>query len=177
MEDHKSWEVKDDALYDDLVTLMGLTDEDCNAIVNVKAYAEKNADEMTDYFYEHLLAHENTADFLHGQDLTARKKTIRTWYLDLFSGKYDAHYVEQRLKIGQVHVRIGLPVRYPLAMIALITEYGLKAAIDDEAAKRAFHKLLALDIAIFNQSYENTQLQHLAETVGNERLARRLLMQ
>jgi hypothetical protein len=36
---------------------------------------------------------------------------------------------------------------------------------------------LALDIAVFNQAYEDTQLKHLAEMVGNERLARRLLTQ
>jgi hypothetical protein len=44
-------------------------------------------------------------------------------------------------------------------------------------AASAFRKLATLDIAIFNQAYENTQLAHLAEMVGNERLARRLLTQ
>ena len=44
-----------------------------------------------------------------------------------------------------------------------------------DAAVAAFRKALARDIAIFNQAYENNQLQHLAEMVGGERLARRLL--
>jgi hypothetical protein len=44
-----------------------------------------------------------------------------------------------------------------------------------EAALTAFHKVLALDVAIFNQAYEDNQLRHLAELVGGERLARRLL--
>lgn len=35
--------------------------------------------------------------------------------------------------------------------------------------------MLALDVAIFNQAYEDYQLRHLAELVGGERLARRLL--
>lgn len=177
MDDRKSWEAKDDAIYYDLVKLMDLSDEERAAIATTKAAAEKVADELTEAFYKRLLAHDNTAEFLHGHDLSARKKMIRGWFLDLFAGKYNGEYTRQRLKIGQVHVRIGLPVRYPLAMIDIVTEYGLKATAGNELAQRAFRKLMALDIAVFNQAYENTQLKHLAETVGNERLARRLLTQ
>lgn len=39
----------------------------------------------------------------------------------------------------------------------------------------AFRKVLALDVAVFNQAYEDNQLQHLSELVGGERLARLLL--
>lgn len=44
-----------------------------------------------------------------------------------------------------------------------------------ERAVAAFEKLLSLDVALFNQAYEDHQLRHLARLVGNERLARRLL--
>jgi hypothetical protein len=63
-------------------------------------------------------------------------------------------------------------------MMDVILDFGLKVAnqsSNPDRAKQAFRKLLALDMAIFNQSYEDVQLKHLAETVGNERLARRLL--
>ncbi|HAT77370.1 MAG TPA: Globin-coupled histidine kinase, partial [Flavobacterium sp.] len=85
--------------------------------------------------------------------------------------------VRRRLKIGQVHVRIGLPVRYPLAMIDVILAVGKKVTAQNPDAQAAFHKLLALDMAIFNQAYEDTQLKHLVHMVGNERLARRMLSQ
>jgi len=79
---------------------------------------------------------------------------------------------------GRVHVRIGLPVRYPLAMLDVVMKFGEQVARQSthpEAAVAAFRKVLALDIGIFNQAYENNQLLHLAEMVGGERLARRLL--
>jgi len=177
MDDRKSWEVKGEAIYEDLVKLIGLSDEERSAIAGMKADAEKVASEMVDNFYKRLLAYENTAEFFHGQDIELRKKTIHSWFMDLFAGKYDGEYTRQRLKIGQVHVLIGLPVRYPLAMLDIVMEYGLKATAGNETAQRAFRKLIALDIAVFNQAYENSQLKHLAETVGNERLARRLLTQ
>jgi hypothetical protein len=46
---------------------------------------------------------------------------------------------------------------------------------DPETAKEAFRKVMSLDIAVFNQAYEDRQLEHLADLVGGERLARRLL--
>ena len=83
----------------------------------------------------------------------------------------------KRLAIGEIHVRIGLPVRYPLAMIDVITAYGDRVASEaanPEVTTAAFRKVLALDVAVFNQAYEDNQLQHLSELVGGERLARLL---
>lgn len=87
--------------------------------------------------------------------------------------------MKDRLRIGHVHVRIGLPVRYPLAMIDVVMRFGqsvTQTSATPDAAGAAFQKVLALDVAIFNQAYEDNQLRHLADLVGGERLARRLLM-
>jgi hypothetical protein len=126
-----------------------------------------------------LLSHENTAEYLDGK-VDHLRTTLENWFVQLFSGRYDADYVRGRLQIGKTHVRIGLPVRYPLAMLDMLIEFGERVAAqcaDSELVARAFRKVAALDIAIFNQAYENTQLDHLSEMVGNERLARRLLTQ
>jgi hypothetical protein len=64
-------------------------------------------------------------------------------------------------------------------MIDIVSEHGeaiAETSDDPDAAKAAFRKVLALDVAIFNQAYEDNQLKHLSDLVGGERLARRLLM-
>lgn len=175
MEDRKSWDIKDEAILDDLVALMGLTDAEKSAIAACQGAAEAGADAMIDAFYARLLAQDTTSEFLQGM-VDHLRTTLKDWFIVLFSGKYDAKYVNSRLEIGKTHVRIGLPVRYPLAMMDILMEHGEKVTSSNgEIAQKAFRKLAALDIAIFNQAYENAQLQHLAELVGNERLARRLL--
>lgn len=181
MQDHKSWEIKDEAILDDLSALMNLTAGEKSALATVKDQAQAAAPQMVDTFYERLLGHSNTAEYFDDQDKVGHlRQTLETWFVQLFSGEYDQSYVRSRLKIGQVHVRIGLPVRYPLAMMDVMLRHGEQVATQSpqsETAVTAFRKLLALDIAIFNQAYENTQLKHLSEMVGNERLARRLLTQ
>lgn len=181
MEDRKSWNVKDDAVLDDLATLMHLTDEEKQAMTEAKGHAQEIAPQMVSAFYERLLNHENTAEYLEEEGMVDHlRKTLENWFIELFSGEYGKAYLESRLKIGKTHFRIGLPVRYPLAMMDLLMEYGQKAAAqcsNAELATNAFRKLAALDMAIFNHAYENTQIKHLTDMVGNERLARRMLTQ
>ena len=45
----------------------------------------------------------------------------------------DAEYVAHRLEIGHIHVRIGLPVRYPLSMIDVIMQHGEQVAAESSA--------------------------------------------
>jgi len=175
MEDRKSWDIKDEAILDDLIALMGLTDEEKKTMAACKGQAVTGADAMIDDFYARLLNQDLTAEFLEGM-VDHLRTTLKNWYIELFSGTYDKNYVNNRLAIGKTHVRIGLPVRYPLAMMDILMEHGEKiASSQGDMGVKAFRKLAALDIAIFNQAYENTQLAHLAELVGNERLARRLM--
>ena len=63
-------------------------------------------------------------------------------------------------------------------MLDVIMPYGEQTAAKSpqpEVAIRAFRKVLALDVALFNQAYENNQLHHLSDLVGGERLALLLL--
>lgn len=179
MEDHKSWKIKDEVVLDDLVALMGLSDNEKNILAGLKDEAEAEAPKMSEEFYECLVAHEPTAEYLEGK-VEHLHKSLQAWFVQLFSGQYDEAYVKDRQAIGHVHMRIGLPVRYPLAMMDVMLRHGEQVATQSDqadAAKAAFRKLLVVDIAIFNQAYADEQLRHLAEAVGNEHLARRLLMQ
>ncbi len=182
MEDYgerSSWDVKNEDIHDELAEMMELSAEEKDLLVELQDAAETQADAMTDDFYDRLMAHDNTAEYFEGEDMDERHAMIADWFVELFNGSYDADYVAQRLKIGHIHVRIGLPVRYPLSMIDVIMQHGEKVAgesSDPEAAKEAFQKVMSLDIAVFNQAYEDRQLEHLAELVGGERLARRLLV-
>lgn len=179
MEQRKSWVIKDEAILDELVGLTKMTDEEKQILGQLKESADKNSKEMIDAFYERLTSHENTNEFLDGK-LEKMRNTLHQWFVELFEGEYGKEYIKKRLQIGKVHVRIGLPVRYPLAMMDIIMDYGQRIAqgsSNPEAAASAFRKLAALDIAIFNQAYESTQLKHLAKMLGNESLARRILTQ
>ena len=173
-----SWAIKDNDILDELVELMNLSAEEAVALAAARPAAEAIAPEMTKVFYDRLLAHPHTYEYLEHVDVDRLHTMTGQWFSELFTGTYDAAYAQKRLTIGEIHVRIGLPVRYPLAMLDVISDFGERvtgATADPELTTAAFRKVLALDVAVFNQAYEDNQLKHLSELVGGERLARLLL--
>jgi hypothetical protein len=177
-QERKSWSVEDAEVHSKLAELMGLSEQKKALLSDLQEEARGQSEAKSDKFYERLLAHENTAEYVEGEDMDERHAMIEEWFVDLFRGQYDQEYVAQRLKIGHVHVQIGLLVRYPLAMIDVIMKHVQSVVAqshEPEQAKRAFQKVMSLDIAVFNQAYEDQQLEHLAALVGGERVARRLL--
>lgn len=173
-----SWNVKDEKVLGELVALMGLSSEEAALLGGLNDQSRAAAPRMTEAFYERLLKHQNTSEYLEGLSNERMHSMLGDWFVGLFSGTYDEAYTRQRMVIGEVHVKIGLPVRYPLAMLDVILPFGEEVARQSpqpDQAVVAFRKVLALDVAVFNQAYENNQLKHLSELVGGERLARLLL--
>lgn len=182
MKDHKSWAIKDEMILDDLVTLLDLSLIEQASLGELQEPACLVAPQLSKMFYQRLLGYPLTAKFFHNQygQIETRRKTLEEWFVQLFQGIYDQHYVQSRLSIGQMHLLIDVPVRYPLVMMDVMLGFGMKVidqSSQPETATAAFRKLFALDIAIFNQAYEDAQLKHLAGIMGDERLARRLLQQ
>lgn len=176
--DRTSWQVTNEASLTELVSLIGISAEEQRLLGELAGAAAAIAPHMTEAFYKRLYAHANTAEYLEGVPTERLQNMAGNWFTDLFCGKYDEDYARSRMRIGQVHVKIGLPVRYPLAMLDVVLPFGeqvVRQSSQVEAAVVAFRKILALDVAIFNQAYEDNQLKHLSELVGGERLARRLL--
>ncbi|RRR70257.1 MAG: Globin-coupled histidine kinase [Candidatus Viridilinea halotolerans] len=177
-EDRASWQIKDEEALDELIQLMGLRSEDGAILQALAPTAAAYGPTLTKTFYDRLFAHPQTAEYLQGMDMQRLHGMVQEWFMGMFQGGYDREYARRRLYIGEVHVKVGLPVRYPLAMIDVVMSFGdqiAQASDQPAAALQAFQKVLTLDIAIFNQAYEDNQLRHLAELVGGERLARRLL--
>jgi hypothetical protein len=177
-QDRASWHIKSEAVLTELVQLMDLSATEAQLLKALQGHAQRVSPAMTRAFYERLFRHDNTADYLRDASMERLHSMVQEWFHELFSGSYDAEYARKRLTIGQIHVRIGLPVRYPLAMLDVVLPFGERVALTSphaETAVRAFRKVLALDVAIFNQAYEDNQLEHLSSMVGGERLARLLL--
>lgn len=176
--DRSSWQIKDEAALTELVKLMDLSAQESAALAALMPQAQAIAPKMVAAFYDRLFKHQQTAEYLEGVSMDRLHSMVNEWFSTLFCGAYDENYARRRMVIGQIHVKIGLPVRYPLAMLDVVMPFGeqvVQQSAQPELASQAFRKVLALDVAIFNQSYEDNQLRHLADLVGGERLARRLL--
>ena len=133
-----------------------LTDEDLARLAELRPIAEKCTDAIVDEFYKLLLAHADTRKFFP-DELTIRrvKKTQRDYFLGLFAGRCDLAYVEDRLRVGSTHERIGLSTKWYLGgyrkYMQLIGEHLLTELKDSTKARQAFEsvqKLVYFDVAL-----------------------------
>ncbi|MBO9324135.1 MAG: Globin-coupled histidine kinase [Roseiflexus sp.] len=176
--DRSSWEVKDEAVLAELVQLLNLSADEAAILRSPHDAAQKQAPAMREDFYTRLLAHPQTAEYFTDINMSRMYAMLQNWFIELFSGVYDEAYARRRINIGKAHVRIGLPVRYPIAMLDVAIAHAEAVARthpQPDAAVAAVRKVIALDMAVFQQAHEDRQLEFLSNMVGNERLARRLL--
>lgn len=92
-----------------------ISDEDLARLSELAPLAEKHTGPIVEAFYELLLGHADTKKFFPDEATVRRvKRTQAQYFLGLFSGKLDLAYVEDRLKVGAAHERIGLSPKWYL---------------------------------------------------------------
>lgn len=138
-----------------------LTDEDLARLVALKPLAEKWTGAVVDEFYELLLGHPETYKFLADEALVRRLKRLQSHYfLGLFAGRCDLPYVEDRLRVGAAHERIGLEpkwyigayARYLRLMHVRLTK-ELADAADVSQNFRSLQKLVYFDMSLALDTY------------------------
>jgi rsbT co-antagonist protein RsbR len=87
-----------------------ITEDDVQRLTTLKSFADRWTHEITEGLYELIMGHPDSRTFFPDQATLARvKKLQNTYFLRLFSGKYDLDYVRDRLRVGSAHERIGMP--------------------------------------------------------------------
>lgn len=92
-----------------------LSDADLARLAAMRPFAHKYIDAIVEDFYKLLLSHPETKKFFPDEATIRRvKKTQREYFMGLFSGNCDLAYVEDRLRVGMAHERIGLSPKFYL---------------------------------------------------------------
>ena len=92
-------------------------DEDVAKLASINDLAQRYADSVIDEFYKHLLAFDETRSFFRDPEVLRRVKNVQQQYfLELTDGKYDLAYAQNRLRVGAIHERVGLPIKAYLGM-------------------------------------------------------------
>ena len=93
------------------------------------------------------------------------KSELKNWFLDLFSGNYYESYFSKLYKIGEVHVKIGLPTHYINAAFNFVRRFIVEK-IDEEVQDRnernlyvsSIGKLLDINLDVLTLAYREEEL-------------------
>jgi two-component system sensor histidine kinase HydH len=163
--------VGDPALFEALAEFVGFTATASERLRALHPLAAGALPAIVDDFYAALLRHPPARALLSGAEaqVLRLKAGLRRWLDELLLGPHDDRYFEGRARLGQVHLRLGLP--QPLLITALGRLRGQLAAVvqaaypHDPALARetdlALHRLLDLDLAIMLETYrEDLETRH-----------------
>jgi rsbT co-antagonist protein RsbR len=123
-----------------------------------RAYAEQVMEEL----YSRWLQFEELRTFFREPGRLVRVKALqREYFIRLTSGEYGADYLENRLRIGAVHRRVGLSPQWYMGAYSIYMQIvfpRVLAAFEYDRAKReqaicALLKLVSLDQELAMLSY------------------------
>ena len=147
-------------------------------VENLKALAPtfaRHGGEITDRFYESLGRYPETAKLIEGR-IDALKSTHKRWMGELFAGEYGEAYFQDRLRIGQAHVRVKLDPFFVEAVMSFLRSAGRLAIREEErdparAAQlsTSYLKVLDLDLLVINLAYGEERLSRLTNFTGMSR--------
>jgi diguanylate cyclase (GGDEF)-like protein len=141
--------------------LLSFTDDDLTRLISFQEVIKNAIDPLVTRFYEMQTNVAEIALLIGDADTLDRLRNAqRKYVIDLFSGIYDLEYVNNRLRIGLVHKRIGVEPKLYLSAINTLKTLLLDIiynALPNQAECRAMiatlDKLLLFDITLVFETY------------------------
>lgn len=158
------------------IELIGLSTDDLHVLCKLQPFIEQEIEMIVDQFYRNLGKEASLVHIINENSSIQRlKKTLRRHITEMFSGKIDADYVQKRISIAHVHVRIGLDSKWYLASFQDILNSLLnivdKNILDRDdllLAIQAVTKIINLEEQMVIEAYEK-EVDRLKQSIATNR--------
>ncbi|MDF2661027.1 MAG: hemAT 1 [Paenibacillus sp.] len=167
--------VKLEAFADSQITaqlrMIALTEEDLRLLQSIQPFIMEHIDEIVDDFYKTVIAVNGLKDIIERHSTVERlRETLRQHLIEMFDGRLDAEFVQKRLKIAEVHQRIGLTPKWYMGafqnlqntLLTVLLPY-LRNGEDSLTVGKSITKLLNFEQQLVLEAYEkkNVELREL----------------
>jgi signal transduction histidine kinase len=158
-------------VFHDLRRYLRFDGEDARRLRAFHPLAAPSFQEIAEAFYARILEHEEATRVLQGGETQVGrlKTTLVAWLETLLLGPWDDAYWEHRKRIGQVHVRIGMPQHLMFGAMNVVRDQldrlaaaRLSPGDGLEATRAAVSKILDLELAIMLHTYREDLLAQQA---------------
>jgi len=167
------------AVWEEMKSYVGFCDQRDRMLLHaVREPVAAEADALTDHFYAAVLRFPGARAVLANDAQVERLKESMTRFIEeMLTGPWDEAYLQKRRRIGQVHVRVGLPDRYMFTAMNLLRReicdivrrhYGPSADLAWDTC-HAITRVTDLELAVINAAYmeahEQAQLRSLQDLI------------
>lgn len=143
----------------------GINESNINLLKEAYPDVTEHLHEVTDTFYDNLQTIPKTRDFLAGR-IEGLKTTHLAWLNELFNNNFDEEYTRKLYHIGDVHVKVKLPVEFMSGAMTIIHSEMLRLlkrvyAHDNDkmvAVASAFNAAVGFSLLIMQESYQSSSM-------------------
>jgi len=146
-----------------------ITDEDLSRLRALRPLAERHSQDFVEKLYELILGHAESRSFFPDESTILHvKKMQRQYFLGLFDGRCDLAYVEDRLRVGAAHERVGLSPKWYIGAygryLRLLFDQFFEelAPAEAQGAYRGVSKLVMFDMSLAIDTYIAANLDTVA---------------
>lgn len=123
--------------------LLELDEKSLNFLTRYKLIISENLDDIVEEFYQKQVQIDEIVLLIGDADTLVRLgNALRKYIIDLFSGHYDGEYVNNRLRIGMVHKRIGVEPKLYLSAVTTLKNLLRKVLVDTIEKKDELNEVL-----------------------------------
>lgn len=142
--------------------IIGLTEKDLAFIKVLDPIVKANIDVLVEEFYIVITKQPNLSEIIRTfSNVDRLKKTLRNHIIELFEGNIDQSFIDKRIRIAHVHVRVGLNTKWYISAFQSLTnsfisilDTNVENRIDFVTAMRVVTKLLNLEQQLVLEAYE-----------------------
>ena len=142
------------------------TDRDAELLLSLQPLAKQHQERFSLEFYDYLYSLPETAAILNASNRPHLREMHNNWFMSLFTGNYDNHYMNHLTRIGHAHVKAGLTVHFVNAAMNQIRHF-LLGLIDLNYADReqrrglreAMEKILDMNLDVMSTSYREEEMK------------------
>ncbi|WP_020615997.1 globin-coupled sensor protein [Paenibacillus daejeonensis] len=156
------------------VQFTGITDADLALLAQHRSVFERIVTDVVDRFYERIQQEPELRALIERFSTIPRlKETQRDYWLSLATGHLDDNYIDNRIRIGLVHSRIGLTTDWYLGTYMIYTDLAadiLQQVLPEQWQRvlYAITKMFNLDSQLVLEAYEQAEQQQLQDLTAQQ---------
>lgn len=153
---------------------MGLDEAALRLLADYRHVFAKVVHEVVDRFYQQIGTQPELLQIIDRVSTMERlKETQRQYWMSLVDGVVDEPYIQNRIKIGQIHSKIGLNTDYYLGSYMVYLDIAadvLKQAVPGEWMKviHALSKMFNLDSQLVLEAYQVKEQEKIEQLVEEQ---------
>lgn len=149
------------------IDLIDLTSQDLAFVKSYQPSIQQGVEEIVSVFYKNVLAVPSLKKIIEERSAVERlKMLLGTYIVNMFEGQIDEESIQQKMKLAQMHFKIGLEPKWYIGMfqqlqevfIRLITQQ-MTSSEEREKVMKTISKLVNFEMQIVLEEYDKENLK------------------